>query len=202
MIGAVGEEPGAAGRAAPAPVTSPTPDDHPAYFGGRVKATGRTPAGLLVQLVDYDEARAVDDSSEYDAWPEDETKDGPPRLLGRLLVELTDADGLMGVAGVVSWHRVAYGPNPGSHAWNVGIGLAPESRGHGVGAVAQRLLAEWLLATTSTHRIEASTDVSNVAEQKSLERAGFTREGVLRAAQRRADGRHDLASYSLLRTDL
>jgi RimJ/RimL family protein N-acetyltransferase len=179
-----------------------SPADHPAAFGDRVKASGRTAAGLLVQLVDHDPDRVVDDSSEYDAWPEDEPRDGPPALLGRLLVELTDDAGVTAVAGVVSWHRVAYGPNPGSHAWNIGIGLAEASRGHGVGAVAQRLLAEWLLATTTTDRIEASTDVENVAEQKALERAGFTREGVLRGAQRRASGRHDLVSYSLLRTDL
>jgi RimJ/RimL family protein N-acetyltransferase len=201
MIGAVGETESASRRAPLEAVTDPTPDDHPALFGDRVKATGRTPAGLLVQLVEWDDARAVDDSSEYDEWP-DEPKDGPPAKLGRLLVELTDADGVTAVAGVVSWHRVAYGPNRGSHAWNIGIGLAEASRGHGVGAVAQRLLAEWLLAATSTHRIEASTDVSNVPEQKALERAGFTREGTLRSAQERADGRHDLYSYSLLRTDL
>ena len=200
MISGVADEQSTPRRAPLAPVVDPRPDDHPALFGDRVKATGRTPAGLLVQLVDYDDARTVDDASEYDAWP-DEPKDAPPMLLGRLLVELTDADGVTGVAGVVSWHRVAYGPNRGSHAWNIGIGLAAASRGHGVGAVAQRLLAEWLLATTSTHRIEASTDVSNVPEQKALERAGFTREGMLRSAQERVDGRHDLYSYSLLRTD-
>ena len=51
-------------------------------------------------------------------------------------------------------------------------------------------------------RIEASTDVTNIAEQKSLERAGFTREGVLRSAQKRADGRHDLYAYSILPADL
>jgi len=202
MIGAVGHAEGTSGRAPLEAVTDPRPEDHPALFGGPVKATGRTPAGLLVQLVDYDHERAVDDSSEYDAWPADEPKDAPPSMLGRLLVELTDAEGVVGVAGVVSWHRVTYGPNPGSHAWNIGIGLAPESRGRGVGGVAQQLLAHWLLAVTPTTRIEASTDVANVPEQKALERAGFTREGTLRSAQSRADGRHDLYSYSLLRTDL
>ena len=45
-------------------------------------------------------------------------------------------------------------------------------------------------------------DVTNVAEQRALERAGYVREGVLRQAQARADGQHDLVSYSLLRTDL
>lgn len=166
-----------------------------------VVASGRTDLGLRVDLVPYDEERKVDDSSEYDTWP-DGGPDQPPSGLGRMLVELTDAAGVTGVAGVVSWHLEAYGPNPGSHAWNIGIGLAEAARGHGVGSVAQRLLAEWLLATTPVHRIEASTDVANIAEQRALERAGFTREGVLRSAQERADGRHDLVSYSLLRTDL
>jgi GNAT superfamily N-acetyltransferase len=166
-----------------------------------VVATGLTALGLRVDLVPYDEALKVDDASEYDSWPPGQL-DQPPPALGRMLVELTDAAGLRGVAGVVSWHLEAYGPNPGSHAWNIGIGLAAAARGHGVGTVAQRLLAEWLLATTPVHRIEASTDVANVAEQKALERAGFTREGILRSAQERADGRHDLYSYSLLRTDV
>jgi RimJ/RimL family protein N-acetyltransferase len=205
MIGAVtqveAEADDTRGRAPLEAVLDPTPADNPAAFGGPVKATGRTPAGLLVRLVDYDHDRMVDDASEYDAWPADEPRDAPPWLLGRLLVELADSDGALAVAGVVSWHRVAYGPNPGAHAWNVGIGLAPASRGHGVGTVAQRLLAEWLLASTPTERIEASTDVANLAEQRALERAGFTREGTLRSAQRRADGRHDLVVYSRLRTD-
>jgi RimJ/RimL family protein N-acetyltransferase len=177
------------------------PLDVPQVLAGVVVATGRTPAGLLVELVGYDAERAVADGSEYDAWPEG-TRDAPPPCLGRLLVELTDAAGVCGVAGAVSWHREAYGPTPGSHAWNIGIGLAPESRGHGVGALAQRLLADWLLAHSPVHRIEASTDVLNLAEQRSLERAGFTREGVLRSAQERRDGRHDLVSYSRLRTDV
>ena len=109
---------------------------------------------------------------------------------------------LSGIAGALSWHLEAYGPTQGSFAWNIGIGLGEACRGHGVGTVAQRLLAEWLLASTPLDRIEASTDVENVAEQRSLEKAGFTREGTLRGAQARADGQHDLYSYSLLRSDL
>jgi RimJ/RimL family protein N-acetyltransferase len=37
-----------------------------------------------------------------------------------------------------------------------------------------------LFAHTTVHRIEAATETGNIAEQKALERAGFTREGVLR----------------------
>jgi RimJ/RimL family protein N-acetyltransferase len=165
-----------------------------------VVTSGVTHQGLRVDLVRYVEAREVEAPSEYDEWPEGERE--PPSLLARLLVELTDATGTRAVAGAVSWHRVSYGATAGSHAWNIGIGLSESTRGHGVGSVAQRLLAEWLLRTTDVDRIEASTDVTNVAEQRALERAGFTREGTLRSAQERADGRHDLYSYSFLRSDL
>ena len=116
---------------------------------------------------------------------------------GHLLVELADGT----LAGEVSYFAVHYGPNPGSRAFNVGIVLLPEHRGRGHGAEAQRQLAAYLFAHTSVERLEASTDVDNLAEQRALERAGFSREAVLRHAQFR-DGRyHDLVLYSRLRGD-
>ena len=113
---------------------------------------------------------------------------------GNLIVEV---DGTP--VGTVSWHAEMYGPNPESLAWNIGINLIPEWRGHGYGAEAQRLLAERLLATTEANRIEAMTDVENVAEQRALEKAGFNREGVLRGAQFRGGAWHDLVVYSVVR---
>jgi RimJ/RimL family protein N-acetyltransferase len=103
--------------------------------------------------------------------------------------------------GDVSWHRVTYGPNAKSAAFNIGIGLQPQFRGQGLGTRVQRLLAQHLFATTDVFRIEASTDVENVAEQRSLEKAGFRREGVIRGAQFRAGSYRDLVAYSRLRTD-
>lgn len=103
--------------------------------------------------------------------------------------------------GTVSWHRVMNGPNPESAAWNVGISLVPDARGHGYGVEAQRQLADYLFATTEVNRVEASTDVDNLAEQRALEKAGFTREGVQRGAQFRAGEYHDLVVYSRLRGD-
>jgi RimJ/RimL family protein N-acetyltransferase len=142
-----------------------------------------------------DGEQLVDSSSPWDDWGK---RDGPkPVDLGRLVIEL---DGV--VVGDVSWHSVWYGPNSGSRALNIGISLAEAARGKGVGSRAQRMLAEHLIDTTDVDRVEASTDIANIAEQRALERAGFTREGVLRSAQARADGRHDLVSYSILRTDV
>jgi RimJ/RimL family protein N-acetyltransferase len=101
--------------------------------------------------------------------------------------------------GTVSWRQVRYGPTPESVAWNIGISLIPEMRGLGLGSRAQRLLADYLFATTSVNRVEAGTDVANLAEQRALEKAGFVREGVLRGAQYRAGAWHDLAIYAVVR---
>jgi len=104
--------------------------------------------------------------------------------------------------GDVQWHPVHYGPNAGSQALNIGIALAPQARGRGFGSAAQALLAEYLFAHTTVNRVEASTDVENLAEQRALEKAGFTREGVLRGAQYRQGEWHDMVSYGMVRSDL
>lgn len=115
---------------------------------------------------------------------------------GRLVVEL---DGRP--VGAVQYFPSHYGPNRGSQALMLGISIEPESRGQGVGSRAQRLVADYLFRETLTHRVEASTDVENRAEQRALEKAGFTREGVIRGAQWRSGAWHDLVLYGRLRTD-
>jgi RimJ/RimL family protein N-acetyltransferase len=117
---------------------------------------------------------------------------------GQLIVERV-ADGQP--IGTVAWHEVHYGPPPTSRAWNIGISLIPEARGQGLGGIAQRLLAEYLFDTTDANRVEASTDVENMAEQRALEKVGFVREGIQRGAQFRAGSHHDLVTYSRLRDE-
>ena len=104
------------------------------------------------------------------------------------------------VVGDVGWHRVVTGPS--SATWNIGIGLLAKERGKGFGTRAQRLLVEYLLSYTQFHRIEAGTETTNLAEQRSLEKAGFTREGVIRGACFRGGEWRDMVSYSILRTDV
>jgi RimJ/RimL family protein N-acetyltransferase len=117
---------------------------------------------------------------------------------GQLIVERLDTNEPV---GSVVWHKERYGPNERSEAWNIGISLIPEGRGHGFGPEAQRLLADYLFTTTAIDRVEASTDVDNTAEQRALAKAGFIREGILRGAQFRQGARHDLVNYARLRTD-
>ena len=101
--------------------------------------------------------------------------------------------------GFVTWHKMP--STPACFYWNIGIALLPDARGHGYGTQAQRLLAQYLFAHTTVHRIEAATEVGNVAEQRALEKAGFTREGVLRGVGWRDGAYRDGVWYSMLRTD-
>lgn len=102
-------------------------------------------------------------------------------------------------AGTVSYRVVYHGPTVSNRSYQIGITVAPAYRGRGYGTEAQRLLAAYLFATYPIERVEAETDVTNAAEQRALERAGFTREGVLRRAQFRHGAWHDLVMYSVLR---
>jgi RimJ/RimL family protein N-acetyltransferase len=117
---------------------------------------------------------------------------------GSMIIERI-ADGV--AIGSIGWHRVGYGPNPESDALNIGIALNPDARFQGYGVEAQIRLAAYLFEMTGVNRVEAQTDVGNIAEQRALEKAGFQREGVARGAQYRAGGYHGLVVYSRLRDD-
>jgi len=119
-------------------------------------------------------------------------------LLGTDHGELLVVDAGGEVIGMADYRRVSHGP-PQSGAYQIGTHLAPASRGQGYGVEVARLLAGYLFETYPVMRIEAETDVENVAAQHALEKAGFTREGVMRAAQWRSGGWHDLVMYSVLR---
>lgn len=101
--------------------------------------------------------------------------------------------------GLVHWERQQL--TVAGYCWEIGVILLPEARGHGYGTRAHRMLARYLFAHTTVHRIWAGTEVENIAEQKALERAGFTREGVTRATGWRDGAWRDGVIYSLLRTD-
>jgi RimJ/RimL family protein N-acetyltransferase len=116
---------------------------------------------------------------------------------GTLAVETTDGV----LVGSVGWHMVQHGPSAACRAINIGISLFAQHRGRGYGSAAQRQLAEYLFATRLIERVEASTDFDNVAEQRALEKAGFSREGVLRHAQFRQGEWRDVVIYSRLRSD-
>lgn len=141
---------------------------------------------------DYPVQRA---KSKYDDWGDISPEAQGMEIL-RWLIE-AEVDGQWREVGNLSAHAVWYGPTATSKAMNIGISLLGEYRGMGIGGVAQRLLAEQLHSEGYV-RVEASTDITNIPEQRALEKAGFSYEGTLRKAQGRADGLHDLQVWSHL----
>jgi RimJ/RimL family protein N-acetyltransferase len=114
----------------------------------------------------------------------------------RLMVEVS-SDQV--AAGLVGWALRDFG-GPTRH-WEIGIALLPEWRGRGIGWRAQAMLCDYLFTHTPMQRIQAGTHPENIAEQKSLEKAGFRLEGVVRACEFRAGEYRDGYLYSRLRDD-
>jgi RimJ/RimL family protein N-acetyltransferase len=91
---------------------------------------------------------------------------------------------------------------PEGHQATFGLWLAPDSRGRGVGTRALRLVSDWTFATTAAIRLDAFIMVGNEASNRMTERAGFQREGVLRAWDMHHDGVPvDCVVYSRIRGD-
>ena len=104
------------------------------------------------------------------------------------------------LAGLVSWRAVNVGGFEGA-CLEIGALLFPEHRGRGLGTAAQQLLVEYLFATTLVNRLQAITDVENLAEQRVLERIGFRREGVMRGLAFIGGCWRDGVLYARLRKD-
>ena len=99
---------------------------------------------------------------------------------------------------------ISMGLKPDRTIAEVGYWLAADVRGRGLTTRAARLLAGWALRDCGIERLELRADVDNVASQRVAEKAGFTREGVLRSQHYnpRIGRRVDYVMFSLLRGEL
>ncbi|GAA3538939.1 hypothetical protein GCM10022222_23150 [Amycolatopsis ultiminotia] len=102
------------------------------------------------------------------------------------------------VAGMATWKAADRG-GPAGGCYEIGVTLLPDHRGRGAGTQAHQLLVEHLFRFTRAHRIEAFTDVDNLAEQRVLEKTGFHREGLMCQVLWRDGAYHDEVVYGLLR---
>ena len=85
-------------------------------------------------------------------------------------------------------------------ALEMGIELAEEVRGKGIGTEALKVGAEHAF-THGAHRVEGSTDESNIAMRRAFEKAGWKFEGVLRALFVEDGIPHDYYSYAITKFD-
>lgn len=94
--------------------------------------------------------------------------------------------------GVVSVHFVREG------LVRLEVQLAGSCQGRGLGSAVLQLVRDYLLENEPIVRMEAETDVENVAAQKMLERCGFHAEGVLGRYRFHHGRYHDCYLYSYL----
>ena len=118
-----------------------------------------------------------------------------PQAMGSgRLMPLVVADGATGeLLGGAALHHL----DAESGSVQIGYWLFHESRGRGVATRVARALAEHAFSI-GVQRVEARVDVGNDASERVLQRAGFTREGVLRSIGRVDGSRADRSVWSLL----
>ncbi len=70
---------------------------------------------------------------------------------------------------------------PSQHV-EIGYALVPKEKGKGYGTEALQIMVDYLFLTKDIMRIQANTDIRNLASQRVLEKAGFHKEGTIRQA--------------------
>ena len=85
-------------------------------------------------------------------------------------------------------------------ALELGLEIAPELRGKGLGSAALTAAAQYAFSN-GAHRIEGSTEESNTAMRRAFEKAGWKFEGVLKALFIEDGVPHDYYSYAITKFD-
>jgi len=84
----------------------------------------------------------------------------------------------------------------------VGYWLASWARGQGHATRAVRLICAWGFRSLRLERIDLMAAVENPASQQVADRAGFTREAILRSYMHGTFERQDMVMFGLLRDEL
>jgi RimJ/RimL family protein N-acetyltransferase len=120
------------------------------------------------------------------------------RLAGRGLTLTIVEPGDDTCRGQINVHHVEW-----EHArGELGLWIAPQHRGRGLGRRALVLVAGWLLRDCGFERVQVVTEPDNERMLGAARAAGFSFEGVLRAYTRERGARVDNAVLSRVRRDL
>ena len=99
-------------------------------------------------------------------------------------------------------HFVLFGVHRAAARAEVGFWLRAEARGSGVTTRVLELVCRWAFDELGLARLQATTDVENLASQRTLENARFRREGILRSYYPTPQGgRADNVMYSRLQDE-
>ena len=118
-----------------------------------------------MRLIRYD-AATVSSYEVAPGWPHDDTFDALGFTGGWMWLVLDDADRIAGECGTK-------GPPDEAGRVEIGYGLAPASRGRGLGTRAVAALLDELASTGAVREVIACVHPGNVASKRLLERLGF-----------------------------
>jgi ribosomal-protein-alanine N-acetyltransferase len=83
----------------------------------------------------------------------------------------------------------------------IGYTLIPSERGKGYCSEAVQMMLDYLFLSKDIVRVQAHTDVKNMASQKVLQKTGFKKEGVVRKSNFVRGEWRDSCLYSILREE-
>ena len=90
---------------------------------------------------------------------------------------------------------------PAGKILEIGYVMIPNARGKGYCTEAVKMMVDYLFLSRNIVRIQAHTDVKNIGSQRVLEKAGFTKEGVLRKSLFTRGEWRDNTIFSILREE-
>ena len=83
----------------------------------------------------------------------------------------------------------------------IGFALVRSERGKGYGTEAIQIMVDYLFFSKDIVRIQTPTGTKNIASQKALEKAGFSKEGIMRKSWYVRREYRDMYLYSILREE-
>ncbi len=90
---------------------------------------------------------------------------------------------------------------PRGELLEIGYALIPSERSKGYGTEAVKVMVDYLFLSKNIVRVQAITDVDNVASQSVLKKAGFKKEGTIRKSAFMRGEWRDGCLYSILREE-
>jgi ribosomal-protein-serine acetyltransferase len=154
----------------------------------------------LYELVDRNRSHLAD----WMPWAAAQTLDGTAEFIRTAINQERDGDGLQvavivdgTIAGVLG-HEI----DRANRATRIGYWLAEDQQGRGLMTAAVNRLVKHAFDQMRLNRVEIEVATNNLRSRALAERLGFREEGVLREAQRFAEGDYrDLVVYSMLASE-